>query len=191
MHSQTIPTSYTKRSNVIGLSDFVTQPISSKVPSLFPFLKKYIQSTLDFPVCQSSLRWLPAKSADRESRHCCTLARLLLHLQQLEEEKDGHELSDIPPSRGTAFFFPVHLNLMAIRVALPLLALWWCFKRKGKPVSSFPEGKYIKKKKIHLCSAWIIYLGNPFLGGGPFFEPHSGDVFNEANANDWSSSSGT
>lgn len=145
MHSQTIPTSYTKQSNVIGLSDFVTQPISSKVPSLFPFLKKYIQSTLDFPICQCSLRWLPAKSADRESRHCCTLARLLLHLQQLEEEKDGHELSDIPPSRGTAFFFPVHLNLMAIRVALPLLALWWCFKRKGKPVSSFPEGKYILK----------------------------------------------
>ena len=56
MHSQTIPTSYTKLSNVIGLSDLVTQPISSKVPSLFPFLKKYIQSTLDFPVCQCSLR---------------------------------------------------------------------------------------------------------------------------------------
>lgn len=189
MHSQTIPTSYTKLSNVIGLSDFVTQPISSKVPSLFPFLKKYIQATLDFPVCQCSLRWLPAMSADCESRHCCTLARLLLHPQQLEKKKDGHELSDIPPSRGTAFF-SLFIWTSWLQ-GLPSRS-WLCDDASEEKKNQFsPFQKESTFKKIHLCSAWIIYLGNPFLRGGPSFEPHSRDVFSEANANDWSSSSGT
>lgn len=45
-------------------------------------------------------------------------------------------------------------------------------------------------EKIHLCSEWIIYPGNPFLPGGLSLEPHFGDVFSEANGNDKSASSG-
>lgn len=187
MHSQGTPVPCKELSNVIGLSDLVTQPISYKVPPLFPFLKKYIQSALDFPVCQCSLRWLPAMSADRESHHCCTLARLLLHLQQLGKEKDGREPSDTP-SQGDRFF-PRSFKPHGYKLCPLPPDFVMMLEKTGKPVSSFPEWKWPFKKSISVVSE-SFYLGNPFLQGGPSFEPHFRDVFSVVNGNDRSASSG-
>lgn len=144
-------------SSVIGLSNLVTQPVSYKAPSLFPFLKKYIQSTLDFPVCQCSLRWLPALSADHESCHCWTLLRLLLQLQQ--PAKDRRELSH-PPQWDHFFLCSLHND----KLCSPASGFVIMLQKTGKPVSYFPEWKEHFKNSISVVNESFIWV-TPFSKG--------------------------
>lgn len=131
--------------------------------ALFPLLKKYVQSALDFPICQCSLRWLPALSADRESHHGCTLVRLLLHVQQAGKEKDRRELSDLLLRSQTSgiTLFPCHLKLPQLGALLFSFWLGGDASKDRKPSFLLSRVK-MTFKKIHLGSEWIIYRATPF-----------------------------
>lgn len=154
--------------------------------SLFPFLKSTFNLLWTFP--SVSAVWGDFLLCQLTVSHIAA-ARYWGCFCNFSNQGKGTGVSYQTSLLVGSLFFPVHSKPHSYKVCSPASEFPMMLQKTGKPVSYFSEWKW-RLKKIHLCSEWIIYLGNPCPRGGLSFEPHFGDVFSEANGNDKSASSG-
>lgn len=158
----------TALSNVIGLSNLVTQPISYKVP-YFLFLKSTFNLLWTFP--SVSAAWGDFLLCQLTVSHFtgCTLVRDAASALQLAgKERDRRELWDLLLRSQTSgiTFFPCSLKISTMISSTFQLLFVAMLQKTGKPVSYLPEWKWHFKKSTSVVNE--SFVGQPLSPRGSF-----------------------